>query len=193
MISLSLIKRRLSVCFAAHGGVPLPVAVTWSHPRGWTANPQYALNVSSGTDVQIALERPASKWARFNKTHTLEAMMGVYVLRGTAPGAKVNSPEKAFAHLTHTLTQHSHTHSHTNSHTHTFHHEEDDALVILLVLVSGVTFSIGDASRQAHVKRHQRYGSSKAVLRRQRPYKVQHSKPVTQALGYQCGNIRVLV
>lgn len=54
--------------------------------------------------------------------------------------------------------------------------------VILLVLVSGVTFSIGDASRQAHVKRHQRYGSSKAVLRRQRPYKVQHSKPVTQAL-----------
>ena len=68
-------------------------------PEGWTANPQYALNVSSGTDVQIALERPASKWARFNKTHTLEAMMGVYVLRGTAPGAKVNSPEKAFANV----------------------------------------------------------------------------------------------
>lgn len=99
VISLSLIETTTQRVFrgawrrATSGGCHM------ESPEGWTANPQYALNVSSGTDVQIALERPASKWARFNKTHTLEAMMGVYVLRGTAPGAKVNSPEKAFANV----------------------------------------------------------------------------------------------
>jgi hypothetical protein len=55
-------------------------------PETWTENPQYALTVTSGTDVLISLERPAKKWERFNKTHTLESMFGLYVIRGDRTG-----------------------------------------------------------------------------------------------------------
>ena len=49
----------------------------------------YAVTVTTPTTVDITLERPARKWRIPQKMHTLDAMLGFYVLRGDTPGQRV--------------------------------------------------------------------------------------------------------
>jgi len=74
-----------------------------SHVEGgpWTKNPQYALTLATPTTVVITLERPSKRWERLVKTHTLAALMGLYVLRGEQPNVPMRSPQAALASMVH--------------------------------------------------------------------------------------------
>jgi hypothetical protein len=72
----------------------------------WTANPQFALRLSSPTTVEITLGRPANKWRQVTKGRTMESMMGFYVLRGepadgrATPRVRPEQVEQAVVHQT---------------------------------------------------------------------------------------------
>lgn len=76
-----------------------------SHIEGgpWTKNPQYALTLHAPAMVDITIERPSKRWELKLKTHTLDALMGLYVLRGdgNAPHAPMRSPQAALASMVH--------------------------------------------------------------------------------------------
>jgi len=76
-----------------------------SHIEGgrWTHNPQYALTLSAPAEVEISLERPANRWDRLLKMHTMSALMGLYVLRGESH-APMRSPSAALANIVHQST-----------------------------------------------------------------------------------------
>jgi len=77
-----------------------------SHIEGgrWTHNPQYALMISGPAHVEISLERPANKWDRLLKMHTMSALLGMYVLRGEESGKPLRSPSAAMASIIHQST-----------------------------------------------------------------------------------------
>jgi hypothetical protein len=77
-----------------------------SHIEGgrWTHNPQYALTISSGTSVEISLERPANRWDRLLKTSTMSCLIGLYVMRSEEGGKPIRSPGAAMANIVHQTT-----------------------------------------------------------------------------------------